>query len=237
VVAKLSLPAKGKAPSLKNPYYDIWAWSCHCLEWGGPNKDTEKTPHSHHILPVLYHHFGCVCPSGDALSIIQQLASIASSTNSQAKRPIVEIGSGNGYWAFLLRKLGLIVYAVDNQLSLWRTTWIPDTIVTDGVKFLQSPPTNLTSSPGGRGCSNSILLLVYPQVSNDFTGKVIRAYEGDTIVVAGTQNGNGFTGFRDEEIGSWMERERPVFEKVMQVPLPSFAGKDEALFVFCRKKE
>jgi hypothetical protein len=231
------LPAKGKAPTITNPYYDIWAWSCQCLEWGGPNKDTERIGNSHHILPVLYNHFGCLCPSGDALSIIQQLASTTPPTPSQIKRPIVEIGSGNGYWAFLLRKLGLTVYAVDNQVSLWRTTWIHDTIIKDGVKFLQSPPTNLPVSPGERGCCDSILLLVYPQVSNDFTGKVIRAYEGDTIVVGGTQNGNGYTGFKDEEISVWMERERPAFEKVMQVPLPSFAGKDEALFIFCKKKE
>jgi hypothetical protein len=230
------LPAKGKAPAITNPYYDIWAWSCQCLEWGGPNKDTEKIHNSHHILPVLYNHFGCVCPTADALSVIQQLALIGGTSNPTTKRPIVEIGSGNGYWAFLLRKLGLTVYPVDNQISHWRTIWIQDTIITDGVKFLLSPPTNLQSSPGGRGCSNSILLLVYPQVSNNFTGRVIKAYEGDTVVIAGTQNANGFTAFRDEEIGAWMERERPTFEKLMQVPLPSFAGKDEALFVFCRKK-
>lgn len=150
---------------------------------------------------------------------------------------MVEIGSGNGYWTFLLRKLGLTVYAVDNLVSQWRTTWIHDTIIKDGVKFLQGPPTNLPISPGERGCCDSILLLVYPMISNDFTGKVIRAYEGDTIVVAGTQNGNGYTGFKDEEIENWFERERPVFEKVMQIPLPSFAAKDEALFVFARRKE
>lgn len=126
---------------------------------------------------------------------------------------------------------------MDNQHSIWRTTWIHDTIIKDGVKFLQSPPTNLPVSPGDRGCCDSILLLVYPQVSNDFTGKVIRAYEGDTIVVAGTQNRNGFTGFRDELIDEWMEKERPAFERVMQIPLPSFAAKDEGLFVFSRRKE
>lgn len=219
---------------ITNPYFDIWAWSCQCLEWGGPDTGTEEIRISHHILPVLYNHFGCLCPSGDALSIIQQLATPPGTT---MRRPVVEIGSGNGYWAFLLRKLGLTVYAVDNQHSLWRTNWIHDTIIKDGVKFLQSPPTNLPISPGERGCCDSILLLVYPQVGNDFTGKIIRAYEGDTIVVAGTQNGNGYTGFKDEVVDAWFERERPAFEKVMQIPLPSFAAKDEALFVFARSKE
>lgn len=29
----------------------------------------------------------------------------------------------------------------------------------------------------------------------------------------------------------------PEWERVLQIPLPSFAGKDEALFVFEKKKE
>lgn len=59
--------------------------------------------------------------------------------------------------------------------------------------------------------------------------------EGDTIICAGTQNANGFTAFEKETIAEWMAREMPDFEKVCQIPLPSFAGKDEALFVFDRK--
>jgi hypothetical protein len=33
----------------------------------------------------------------------------------------------------------------------------------------------------------------------------------------------------------WFAREMPNWEKVCQVPLPSFAGKDEALFVYEKK--
>jgi len=54
-------------------------------------------------------------------------------------------------------------------------------------------------------------------------------------VVAGTQNGNGFTGFRDCVVDEWVAREMPEFELVLRMPLPSFAGKDEALFVFKRR--
>ena len=84
-----------------------------------------------------------------------------------------------------------------------------------------------------------MLLLVYPQVGADFTGRVLRAYEGDAVVVAGTQNGNGFTGFRGETVAEWMEREMAGkgWRRVVQLPLPSFAGKDEALFVFLRERE
>jgi hypothetical protein len=55
--------------------------------------------------------------------------------------------------------------------------------------------------------------------------------DGSTIVIAGTQNDNGYTAFQ-EMLVDWFAREMPDWEKVCQVPLPSFAGKDEALFVY-----
>jgi len=64
---------------------------------------------------------------------------------------------------------------------------------------------------------------------------MIKAYRGSTIVVAGAQNSSGFTGFATETIAEWMARELPEWEKVFQIPLPSFAGKDEALFAFEKK--
>ncbi|KAG8626057.1 hypothetical protein KVT40_006458 [Elsinoe batatas] len=211
---------KLKSPHL-NPYLDLWIWSCHALKWGGPDPATAETKISHALLPVLYHHFGCVVPSFEALVMIKTLAK---------GRPVVDLGSGNGYWTYMLRRLDrpqgkLEVLPVDSGHSVWRTVWVGDTVVGDGVKFLEG-------RDGGRG---DLLLLVYPQVSDDFTGKVLRAYKGDTIVVAGTQNGNGFTGFEGETIDTWMEREKKEMVLIARVPLPSFAGKDEALFVFQRK--
>ena len=218
-----------------NPYYDVWRWSCQNLEWAGPDLDTKNTRISHALLPVLYHHFGCIVPSYESLEIIKQVSK---------ERTIIDLGSGNGYWTYMLRRMGdekkpVKVVPVDSGLSEWRTVWIGDTVVSDGVKYLQQHQDG----------KDQVLLLVYPQVGADFTGKVLRAYskctviswivgltnaipEGDTIVVAGTQNANGYTAFAKETIAEWMAREMPRFVKVLQIPLPSFAGKDEALFCF-----
>ena len=141
------------------------------------------------------------------------------------KRKVIEIGSGNGYWTYMLRRLGMEVKAVDNLQSEYRTLWISDMIVKDGDKFLKDE----------NGGMDAVLLLVYPVVGAGFTAKVLDAYKGDTICVAGTQNRNGYTAFRDRRIDEYMEAERSEFEKTVQVALPSFAGKDEALFVFERR--
>jgi hypothetical protein len=67
-------------------------------------------------------------------------------------------------------------------------------------------------------------------------GPMLKAFEGDTIVVAGTQNGNGFTAFQDMVVDEWVNKNLTAFECTVRMPLPSFAGKDEALFVFQRRK-
>ncbi|MCJ1457744.1 hypothetical protein MMC28_008113 [Mycoblastus sanguinarius] len=215
------IPSTFSIPKSKkhiNPYYDYWSWSCQSLEWCGPEDGTENVKTSHHILPVFMHHFGCVVPSYEALEVIKQIG-------GKGKRPVVEMGSGNGYWTYMLRRLGVEVIAVDNEQSQWRTMWIGDTVIKGGEQYLAE----------GKGSKDAVLLMVYPIVGAGFTAKILEAYKGDTVAVAGTQNRSGYTAFKDQTVGEYMFAERKGFEKTVQIPLPSFAGKDEALFVFERK--
>ncbi|WYZ39068.1 hypothetical protein EsH8_III_000982 [Colletotrichum jinshuiense] len=224
LAAALAVP-KAKKPSSvpANPYLDFWAWSSRALEWCGPAPSTVRRLQSHHALPILMHHFGCATPTHEALSVLRALA---------AGRPVADVGSGNGYWTFMLRLYGLTVHPVDNMQSEWRVNWVPDTVVTDGVAWLRS-------RDAGRAL---VLLLVYPVVGGGvgggaeggFTRGLVDAYEGDTLAVVGTQNANGYTGFRGMTMAEYMAREHPAWTRVVQIPLPSFAGKDEALFVFQR---
>lgn len=218
--ADLSIP-RCKSPPAANPYFDFWAWSCRNLQWCGPCPGpSERLATSHHVLPILMHHFGCATPSHEALELLRRVAD---------NRPIADMGSGNGYWSYMLRRYGLDpVYAVDNMQSAWRVTWVPDTIVADGLRWL-------AARDGGR---DMVLLLVYPVVGADgrgaFTRDLLAAYRGDTVAVVGTQNRNGYTGFKDMTMDEYMEREQREWTKVVQVALPSFPGKDEALYIYQR---
>ncbi|KAK8024143.1 hypothetical protein PG993_012209 [Apiospora rasikravindrae] len=238
------LKKAGAAPS--NPYLTFLNWACRNLEWAGPSPESEAVRSAHHVLPVLMHHFGCVCPSHEALSILKEVA---------GGRDVLDVGSGNGYWTFMLRqycsssttaapkssksqkdqeapKQEQKILPIDNAQSAWRANWVPDTLVADGVSYLQSH----------QGGKDAVLLLVYPIVGGGvaggeeggFTRNLLRAYQGDTLAVAGTQNHNGYTGFRDRSMDEFMAQEAPAWVKVTQVPLPSFPGKDEALFVYQR---
>ena len=219
-----ALPSDLVIPKSKhhiNPYYDYWRWSCSALEWTGPEDATVNVKISHHVLPVFMHHFGCVVPSYESLEVIKRFAG-PDKAKSRVKRTVLDLGSGTGYWTCILRRLDVEVVAVDNVQSTFRTTWIDDTVVVDGLKFLRD----------NKGCEDMILLLVYPIVGADFTASILAAYKGATIIVAGTQNGNGYTAFKDKTISDYMHERKGGFKKVVQIPLPSFAGKDEAIFVF-----
>ncbi|KAK0110168.1 hypothetical protein ONS95_002819 [Cadophora gregata] len=212
-----------------NPYYDLWALSCQETAFLGPLPDPSyaspaNAKHTHPILPVFYHHFGCVVPSYEALYIISQLA------RESAAEGVIDMGSGNGYWTYMLRRmnLALTVTAVDNMESEYRTMWIDDTIHTDGVEYLRQ-------NDGGKG---RVLLLVYMVTKGRFTERVVRAYRGDTIVLVGTRNANRFTGFGDCTAEEFFEREEMAgWELSCKVAVPSFAGKDEGLLVWRRRRE
>ncbi|KAF1924889.1 uncharacterized protein M421DRAFT_71352 [Didymella exigua CBS 183.55] len=226
------LPSK-KDRNHVNPYLSLWTYSCQELEWCGPIPATTYTEISHHILPLFYHHFGCIVPSYAALHILAKLSQPAK-PSKESVLPILDVGSGNGYWTYILRHLplpvpewkALDVRPIDSGLSEYRVTWVKDTIKMDGKEYLRR-------NTNGKG---AILLLVYPQATGDFTGPILKMFEGNTIVVAGTQNGNGFTAFQDQGVDRWVEKNLKAFELTLRMPLPSFAGKDEALFVFQRTK-
>lgn len=232
--APLSLPTRQKAPHV-NPYLDVWRWLCHELEWAGPHEDTVRTKIGHHVLPVLYHHFGCVAPSHAALSLVAQLSKLRGK-----ERIVVDLGSGTGYWTFLLQKqYGLRVVAVDSGDSEFRTTWIDDTFVYDGVQFLKDYEKllpNLIQGPRVPSTAEDIvLLMVYPLAQGGFTESVLKAFKGVAIAVAGTINGNGFTGFPEgTTVEYWIAEHRPEYELNTRIPLPSFPGKDDGLQIWIR---
>ena len=147
-------------------------------------------------------------PSFETLEALRQFA---------RGRAVIDAGSGNGYWSYLLRRTGMEVTAVDNGDSVWRTMWVGDTVTMDAGKYIKKRD----------GAAEAVLLMVYPQVTTEFTRDVVSAYKGDTVCVAGTQNGNAFTA----DVTALL-KEGDGWLKVVQTPLPSFAGKDDAFYIW-----
>ncbi len=203
-----------------NPYYDLWAQSCQLTTFLGPLPDPSyahpvNAKRTHPLLPVFYHHFGCVVPSWEALNIIAQ---------SSGQGGVIDMGSGNGYWTYMLRRMKVDVTAIDNMASEYRTMWISDTIKADGIDYL-------TKNAGGKG---KVLLMIYIVTAGNFSRRLLTAYRGDTVVVVGTQNSNRYTGFSDCTVEEYFEKEMPDWTLLCRIAVPSFAGKDDALFLWKR---
>jgi hypothetical protein len=99
--------------------------------------------------------------------------------------PILEIGSGSGYWAHLLRSdMGTDVVCVDNlhdfkgdfTTSAVPLKWINDTVIMDGALYLQQ----------NGGCPQRTLFFCWPR---EFLSEAVAAYRGQTIIVVGEQSG------------------------------------------------
>ncbi|CZT50910.1 uncharacterized protein RSE6_11982 [Rhynchosporium secalis] len=220
-ICPLKIP---KSKQHVNPYYDMWVLSCQETAFLGPLPDPSyaspaNAKHTHPILPVFYHHFGCVVPSYEALEIISQLV------KSENAKGVIDMASGNGYWTYMLRRLKLDVKAVDNMASEYRTIWIDDTIKTDGVEYLRK-------NHGGKG---RLLMMVYMVTAGNFTKQVLREYKGDVIIVVGTMNANRYTDFRDETAEQYFGREMKGWGLFCRISMPSFAGKDEGMLVWKRR--
>jgi hypothetical protein len=222
------IPPQIKVPKSKahlNPAYDIWSHACQQIAFLGPLPDPSyanpaAARRSHPILPVLYHHFGCAVPTYEALNIINNVVKEVGAGG------VIDLGSGNGYWSYMLRKMGIKTTAVDNMTSEYRTMWIQDSKKADGVEFLMQSRT--------KAKDHDVLLMVYPVVAGNLTSMAIKAYKGDAVVIVGTQNTNRFTGFSDCTAEEWFKKEMPSWELNCRIAMPSFAGKDDAMFVWKR---
>ncbi|BFZ56908.1 hypothetical protein PYCC9005_003958 [Savitreella phatthalungensis] len=205
-----------------NPYFDLWALSCEHLGFVGPLHGAGyDMPHaakqSHPILPIFMHHFGCGIPDYEALSIIKAVA---------GSGRLIDLACGNAYWTWLLRREGVQVVATDLMSSTWRTLWANDIVLADAVQFLKTKST-----------ASDTLLLVYPIVGgNRLTERVIESYKGNSICIVGTQNANRYTTFGECTTEEWFANNRPNWRLSVRKPLPSFAGKDDALYVYQRNQ-
>jgi hypothetical protein len=92
--------------------------------------------------------------------------------------PIVEIGAGNGYWAYLLRAMGVDIVAYDKRVKDQFNPWI--TVERGGANRVRSHP-------------DRTLFLCWPPYWNNMAYNALRWYRGDKVIYVG-EGWGGCTG-------------------------------------------
>lgn len=130
--------------------------------------------------------------------------------------PIVEIGAGGGYWAMLLRQMGVDVVALDNRsthqdgpIRYWcEVEW-------GGAERVDEYP-------------DRTLFLCWPPYGNDAAEVAVRCYRGATVIYVGESY--GCTG--SDALEALFETE---WDELQQVAIPQWPYIHDYLRVFRRK--
>jgi hypothetical protein len=170
-------------------------------------KPTGPTAFERRVASVRRYAFGV--PDRAALEAIARYA------------PIVELGAGTGYWAYLLRNRGVDIVAYDvappdqapNAYKLEPRTWTQ--VVLGGVEVLQQH-------------ADRALFLCWPGYRDTFAGDALREFRGTVLIYVGEGPG-GHTA--DDAFFDRLQREWVPDE---QVAIPQWSGAHDCLRIFHR---
>lgn len=159
----------------------------------------------------LCHQYAWAIPDDKALSVLA------------THQPLVEVGAGTGYWACLLKKMGVDILAYDvspvqsggNAYHIGaRKSWAEVTTADETVARLYPQRT---------------LFLCWPPDINECAYNAVRLYKGNTIIYVGEGPGGctGSKAFHDELAAHW--------HLVEQVSIPQWTGTYDSMFIYSRK--
>jgi hypothetical protein len=138
--------------------------------------------------------------------------------------PIIELGAGTGYWAYLLRRRGVDCAVYD--------LFPPDRAAENPNRFLPFTWTRVEQGGIDRlaGEDHRSLFLCWPSLADPFAADALEAYAGQTLVYVGEGVG-GHTA--DETFFVCLARE---WQEIESIALPNWPGTSDRLVVYRRRE-
>lgn len=157
----------------------------------------------------LVHRFAWAIPNDEALKVIAKLG------------PIVEIGAGTGYWAYLLQQRGVDIRPYDSNPPPGKNDWHAGA----------SPHTKVYRGEAKKAAKfkDRTLMLCWPPYKSIMAYVALAHYEGKNVVYIGEHSG-GCVG--DKDFHTLLDEE---FDLVKTVNIPQWFGIRDHLFVWRRK--
>lgn len=153
----------------------------------------------------LSRYYAYAVPDGQAIEAIKGL-----------NRPVVEMGAGGGYWAWLLRQAGVEVVAFDvyDRLNPWCMRYWTD--------VQKGTPESLQQYP------DHALLLCWPVFDDEVARSCLDFYPGDTLIYIGQEQGRNKD---DDSFFAWL---RFAWRVRRHVAIPSWPGLQDQMWVYDR---
>ena len=176
-------------PPLLNPYLDL-------------RRALEAQPEKLQLelRKKLIWAYSWAVPSNEAIHRIAELG------------PMVELGCGTGYWAWLIAQAGGRPRALDRSST--------------------QPPRWTEISPGNpqdlASASEETLLLCWPPLNEDMADQALAAFQGSHVVYVGEWRGRTANpAFHDQLELNWVRTE--------VIPLPSWPGYHDQVLIWTRR--
>ena len=154
----------------------------------------------------LLEKYSYAVPSQQAIEYISSLS------------PIVEIGAGTGYWAYLLRQLGTDIIAYDE--SPYKNGYVNH----QWSEVLEGTPITLKQH------TDRTLFICWPPFDTSFASDCLKNYKGNDLIYIGEGSG-GCTG--DEQFFELLDAEWDGVDN--DVNIPKYEGLHDYLYYFRRK--
>lgn len=162
------------------------------------------------LRTALVQKYAWAIPCDAALDAIKSL-----------NKPILEMGAGTGYWAYLLGEMGVDVLPFDtdppstkrNQYR-HRKEWVP---------IARGTPNIIAQHP------DRVLMLCWPPYNNSMASDSLYHYTGDTLIFIGEYY--GCTG--DDQFFAELDRH---WTRLPTIQIPNWFGLNDNMFILQRKQ-
>lgn len=172
-------------------------------------------------------------------------------------RPLVEIGAGNGYWAWCLAQMGVDVVAYDRSPFGSPRSWFGgERFIERQMSWADQQREFFPVQEGGpkvlRDHGDRVLFMCWPPYQGSMAAEALKAYGGDTCIFIGEWDGgcnadeefwsmvrDGRTDdIWDDEADEYVSTDAQIAPQSWRLethqPIPKFEGLHDDIYVFKR---